>query len=302
MNQGYTKLSARLKGFISADKAEIFIGRLTYCDRDKKSNHTSCRHKCKKGACQHKVQITRWNILRALRCDDAAKIILTSSWMKSRANLTISLWWPVQEPAPSRALPGTCRFWTLQRRAFDSRTEFYISASRSANNSRQRTSINSPWSERSTGRPAFRASSPPLGRERSRRKVHRVICVFLEAFIDFQIIRTRTRARWCGTIMHPRLPRIQILYISHMWDTVIGDTPSSHLKSANLLMLIIIFFFYIQCKARDRREVDIVTPNFTFSVGSNASKSTLKNQLIMHFKGTGRSVRWVSRRGIRNRR
>lgn len=50
MSQGYTKLSARLKGFISADKAEIFIGRLTYCGRDKRSKSAFRRRKYEEGS------------------------------------------------------------------------------------------------------------------------------------------------------------------------------------------------------------------------------------------------------------
>lgn len=128
--------------------------------------------------------------------------------------------------------------------ASETQTEIYTRPP-SANSQiiRDRTSINSPWSKR----PAFCEPSPHrLNCARiSALEVHRVICVFLAALIDFQIIRARTwtQARKCNAFPAPcnsgiSRYNIKISYIS-----------SCH------FMHLRIHFFFIRCKVSDWRKI-----------------------------------------------
>lgn len=131
---------------------------------------------------------------------------------------------------------------------------------------RGRTSINSPWSKR----PTFCEPSPHrLNCARiSALEVHRVICVFLAALIDFQIIRarTRTQARKCNAFPAPCNSRISRYIIK-----------ISYISSCHSYTFVFQYdHFFFRYKTSDWRKI---MRNFIFNKEWNHLKIRLKHQL-----------------------
>lgn len=217
MNQGYTKLSARLKGFISADKAEIFIGRLTYCDWDKKSNQHFVDINIKR-ACEHKVQIIKWNIL--VRFDVMTQPNKFNELVNeiSRKLDDIVIMTAARARRTRRAFESASWHMSLlelQRRAFNSNGILYAtSVSGSANNPRQRTSINSPWSKRPAGRPAFRAPPPACsGSGASECTASASGHLRILSSVYWFSNNSDANASTGGKVVHPWLPIIQTYHV-----------------------------------------------------------------------------------------